>query len=130
VQATNPSYFLFVDEAGSSTNMKMDKKGTKKVIADVGFTATNKAITINLRYTTMGFTTATGEPDMCCIIFTSKIIKGIPINWVTGMDLTKIDAEFKINGNEEQLMDDVRNSGAVCGGPTCVFQNKDKPCSI
>jgi hypothetical protein len=130
VQVTDPSYFIFVDETGSSTNMKMDKKGTKKVIAEKGYTGSKQAITTDLRYTTMGFTAATGEPIMCCIIFSSESTKGIPINWVTGIDLTKIDADFEIREDEEGLMDNVRNSGAVCGGPSCFFKNKHVPCFI
>jgi hypothetical protein len=37
VRITDPSYLLFVDETGSSTNMKKDKTYGKKVIAELGF---------------------------------------------------------------------------------------------
>jgi hypothetical protein len=42
IQVTDPVYFLFVDKTGLSTNMKMDKKGTKGVIAEKIFMGTKK----------------------------------------------------------------------------------------
>jgi hypothetical protein len=72
VMANNPSYILFVDETGSSTNMKNDKHGNKKVIAEKVFGGTKSAITSDLQYTTMSFTALTGQPVMCVIIFSSE----------------------------------------------------------
>jgi hypothetical protein len=72
VMVNDPSYILFVDETGSSTNMINDKHGNKKVIAEKGFGGTKSAITSDLRYTTMGFTAATGQPVMCVIFLVVK----------------------------------------------------------
>jgi hypothetical protein len=89
---TDPSYILFVDETGSSTNMRKDKPGRTKVIAEKGYNVTKKAISSDLRYTTMGFTAAAGEPVMCVVIFTSDSKKGIPTSWLTGIDIRKIES--------------------------------------
>jgi hypothetical protein len=81
VQVTDPSYLLFVDESGSSANMKKDKTGSKRVIAEKGFAGTKAAITTDIRYTTMGFTAGTGEPVICCIIMTSESQKLVCCGW-------------------------------------------------
>jgi hypothetical protein len=130
IQVTEPSYLILVDETGLSTNMKMDKKGTKRIIAEKGYAGTKKAITTNIRYTTMGFTAATGEPVMCCIIMQSEITKGIPVNWITGNDITKIDATFQINEDNEEMIKNVRECSVVSGGPTCIFRNTNVPCFV
>jgi hypothetical protein len=68
---TNESYLIFVDENGSSTNMRKDKTFGKKVISECGCLGTKGAISSDLRYTTMGFTAGNGVPVMCCVIMTS-----------------------------------------------------------
>ena len=68
----HPEYVLFVDEVGSNTDMRKDKQGSKKVIAEKGFKGTQEAITTDLHYTVMGFTAATGEPVLCVVIFQSE----------------------------------------------------------
>lgn len=103
ILVTDPLYVLFVDETGSSTNMRKDKTGGKKVIAEKGYSGTQQAISSNIRYTTMGFTAATGEPVMCVIIFTNESKKGIPGNWLTGIDITKIDTTFEIPDDKEEF---------------------------
>jgi hypothetical protein len=67
-----PSYILFFNKTGSSTNIKKDKMYNQKVIAEKGFSGTKEAISSDVHYTTMGFTAATGEPVMCCLIFLSE----------------------------------------------------------
>jgi hypothetical protein len=62
----------------------------------------------------------TGKPVMCCIIFTSESSKEIPVNWITGIDLTKIDATFEVDQDKEETIKMVRLTGAVSGGPTCL----------
>jgi hypothetical protein len=78
IQITDPSYLIFVDETGSSTNMKKDKPGRTRVLAEIGCNGNKRAISSDIRYTTMGFTAADGQLVMCCIIFTSDSKKGIP----------------------------------------------------
>jgi hypothetical protein len=39
---------MFVDKTGLSSNIKMDKKGTKRVIAKKGYLGTKKAITTDI----------------------------------------------------------------------------------
>jgi hypothetical protein len=130
-QVLDPSYLIFVDETGSSTNMRKDKVGSKNVIAEKGFSGARQAISTDLRYTTMGFTAGTGEPVMCCIIFTSDSKRGIPSNWVTGIDITKIDATFSLPEDNNDAMEKLGEIGSVAGGgPRCVFRNKNVPCLI
>jgi hypothetical protein len=131
VLVTDPSYMVFVNETGSTTNMKKDKTYGKKVIAEQGYSGATPAISTDIRYTTMGFTAATGEPVMCCIIFSSESTKGIPNSWVTGIDKTKIDASFAIPEDEEELIEKVKESGSFAGGgPICKFRGVDVPCFV
>lgn len=128
VFVTDPSYILFVDETGSSTNMRKDKPGCKKVIAEKGYAGTQQATSSNICYTTMGFTATTGEPVMCVIIFTSESTKGIPTNWLTGIGITKIDNTFEIPDDREGLVDNIGK--IACGGPKCTFRNINVPCLV
>jgi hypothetical protein len=132
VQVTDPSYILFVDETGSNTNMRKDKVGSKRVIAEKGFSGEVQAISTDLRYTTMGFTAATGEPVMCCVIFCSDSTKGIPSSWVTGIDITKIDSTFTVPDDINDAIGILGETGAgvAGGGPRCMFRNKSVPCLI
>ena len=133
IKITDPSYILFVDECGSSTNMRKDKTGNKKVIAEKGFSGTKAAISSDLRYTTMGFTAGNGDPIMCCVIMTSESQKGIPTSWITGIDITKIDDSFSctINEDEIEIINKIKNVGSVAGGgPRCHFRGVDVPCFI
>jgi hypothetical protein len=125
---TDPSFVLFVDETGSSTNMRKDKPGSKKVIAEKGYSGTQAAISSDIRYTTMGFTAATGEPVMCVIIFCSESTKGIPGNWLTGIDITKIDSTLNLNDDRETLVNNLKL--IANGGPTCKFRGVDVPCLV
>jgi hypothetical protein len=91
IKLVHPNYLLFVDEVGSNTDMKKDKQqGKQRVIAEKGCQGTRSAITSDLHYTVMGFTAATGEPVMCCVIFQSNNEESIPSSWVSGIDITKL----------------------------------------
>jgi hypothetical protein len=89
----DPSYNLYVDKAGSSTTMRKDKPGSYCRKGDSG---PKQAKSLDLRYATMGFTAATGEPVTCIVIFTSGSQKGIPNSWLTSIDITKINNGFEI----------------------------------
>jgi hypothetical protein len=111
--------------------MKKDKTYNKKVISEKGYSGTKQAISSDLRYTTMGFTSANGEPVMCCIILTSDSQKGIPTSWLTGFDITKIDSLFVVPKNERELIEKIKEIGSVAGGgPRCNFRNVEVPCFI
>jgi hypothetical protein len=127
IHVTDPSYILFVDETGSSTNMRNDKPGSSKLIAEKGYNGTKQAISLDLRYTTMGFTAATGVPVMCIDILTSNSQKGIQ----TGIDITQIDNDFENPENIDELVDNLRGKGKVAGGgPRCNFRGIDVPCLV
>jgi hypothetical protein len=135
IRITDPSYIMFVDETGSSTNMKKDKSYNKRVIAEQGYGGNKEAISSDIRYTTMGFTSANGQPIMYCIIFSSESKRGIPSNWVTGIDITKIDSSFvgttEERANEEVLIERIQQIGSVAGGgPRCTFKGIEVPCLV
>jgi hypothetical protein len=84
----------------------------------------------DIRYTTMGFTAATSDPVMCCILFQSDSSRGIPVNWIAGIDVTKIDSSIDPDDNKQTIIKNVIEAGAVSGGPTCQFNNIVVPCFI
>jgi hypothetical protein len=131
LRITDPSYMLVDDETGSSTNMKKDKTYNEKVIAEHGFSGSKEAISSDLRYTTMGFTSGDGKPIMCCIIFSSESQRGIPKNWITGIDITKISIDFVIPDNDIDLISSIKDVGSIAGGgPRCRFRDVDVPCMV
>jgi hypothetical protein len=131
IRMTDESYLIFVDETGSSTNMRKDKTFGKKVIAECGCLGTKGAISSDLRYTTMGFTAGNGQPVMCCVIMTSDSNKGIPNSWFTGIDITKIDKNFELTDDNNEMINTLKCAGGVAGGgPRCSFRNKEVPCFV
>jgi hypothetical protein len=63
-------YLLFVDDVGSNTNMKEDGCiGEEQLLKAKGESAEVMAPTSNAHFTVLGFTSGTGEPVMCAIIF-------------------------------------------------------------
>jgi hypothetical protein len=80
----------------------------------------------------MGFTAGNGEPVLCCIIITSDSKKGIPNNWLTGINITKINNDFVLtNNNDNALLDTLGIAGGVAGGgPRCRFRDVDVPCFV
>jgi hypothetical protein len=78
----------------------------------------------------MGFTAAIGEPVMCCIVMTSDSKKGVPSTWYTGIDITKINSNFVLPEDEEEMMVNLRQAGMVSGGPSCLFKNINVPCLV
>ena len=69
----HPDYVLFVDEVGNNTNMKDDGRvGGERLLKGRGETAEVTAATSEAHFTVLGFTAATGEPEMCAIIFAAS----------------------------------------------------------
>jgi hypothetical protein len=129
VKITHPDYILFVDETGSNTNMKKDgHRGGTRVIAEKGFNGESLAVTSDIHYTSLGFTAATGEPVMCCIIFPSNNEESIPYNWVSGID---VQAGMNHNHDDVEYIKDNSGTGKhFPGGPVCDFKGKKVPCFI
>lgn len=128
-ELTDPSYFLFVDETGTNTNMKKDgKQGGKRGIAEKGFSAEMDACISDNHWTVLPFTAATGEPVMCAIIMKSD--GGlIPTNWKTGVDVAKLGGTFATQTDEEFLRNQTAD-GCLSGGPTCHYRGVDVPCFV
>ena len=70
----HPEYLIFVDEVGNNTNMKDGKRyGSKKSLGPTGQATKEEVSTTDTHFTTLGFTSATGQPIMCAQIFKGKI---------------------------------------------------------
>jgi hypothetical protein len=57
--------------------------------------------------------------------------KGIPNSWLSGIDITKIDKNFELTDDNNELIDTLKGEGGVAGGgPCCFFRNKEVPCFV
>ena len=73
-----PEYCVFVDEVGNNTNMKDDGNvGGEKLLKKKGSKARVTAATHDAHFTVLGFTSGTGAPVMCEIIFASHDLPGV-----------------------------------------------------
>ena len=69
----HPELLLFVDEVGSNTCQTKDGQvGGETYLCNVDGRPQQKAATMDCRFTTLGFTAATGEPVMYAVIFEGK----------------------------------------------------------
>ena len=81
----NPDMILMMDEVGACTSQKGDGPiGGEKQVCEAGTVPKEIANTKATRLTTIGLTSASGEPVMCVIIFSGK--NRIPL-METGMDV-------------------------------------------
>jgi hypothetical protein len=82
-----------------------------------GDAAAPAGATTDIHFTILPFTSGTGEPVLCSIIFKSEQdIKGIPLNWKLGIDLT-------VESGDAEVIEKVGR-----GGPTCFYKGKEIPC--
>lgn len=71
-KVTHPEYLIFVDEVGNNLNMKNDKPiGGQKRFKEKSRKAKVAVSTADAHYTVLGFTSGTGEPIMCAVIFSA-----------------------------------------------------------
>ena len=80
----HPKYFLFVDETGKNTNMKVDgSAGSRRLVVPANLARSRGSIlgsTTDIHFTVLCFTCATGEPVMCAVILKSdKKISELPL---------------------------------------------------
>ena len=70
-KVTHPEKILFVDEAGSNTNQKDDGRigGKLFVVPTIDEHAGMNCAVTDIRFTILCFTSATGVPAMCAVIF-------------------------------------------------------------
>ena len=125
----HPNYVLFMDETGCNTNQKKDGKvgGERYVLPVDGSGIGAIGSTTDLHFSCACFTSGSGAPVMCAIIFASeKPAKEIPMAWKTGID-RRIDIKghtFDMDFIEEHT----KSSGALAGGPKCSHNGKEIPC--
>jgi hypothetical protein len=67
-------FLLFVDETGKNTNQKSDGQigGQRYIVSVNGDTVRSLGLSMDLHFTVICFTAATGDPVMCTVIFTSE----------------------------------------------------------
>ncbi len=79
-----PDKLIFVDVVGSNTSRTKDGNvGGEKFLCKANQRPQVRAATKDSHFTVLGFTTATGIPLMCAIIFAAKELDA---HWVLGLD--------------------------------------------
>ena len=80
-----PDKLIFVDEVGLNTSTTKDGNvgGGEKFLREANQRPQVRAATKDSHFTVLGFTTATGIPLMCAIIFAAKELDA---QWVLGLD--------------------------------------------
>ena len=116
-----PGRLMFVGEVGSNTStLKDDNVGGEKFLCAVNSRPQACAATEDSHFTVLGFTTATGHPLMCSIIFAAKELE---YSWPLGFD-----ANAKWSGDH----DDLRLNAGELGkpfpmGPSCTLNGVKVP---
>jgi hypothetical protein len=87
------------------------------------------AVTTDLRWTTLGFTAATGEPALCVAIMQSARSQ-LPYHVFNGFDpFADCDDLEDFNVSAGDWIETNRGTGkAMPGGPKCMFRGKRVPC--
>ncbi len=116
-----PDKLLFVDEVGSNTSQAKDGNiGGEKFLCSSGGRPQQRANTKDAHFTVLGFTTASGNAVMCCIIFAAKELDPL---WVQGLDPF---AEWE--GGELEVRKNTGKGKRHPQGPVCTFKGKMVPC--
>jgi hypothetical protein len=126
IEILHPDYVLFADETGCNTNQKKDGHyGGRKYVVERGTVPKEISSTRDRHFTVMGFTSASGLPVLCVVIFASPRCK-LEAGWAEGMD-----AFVRLVRNEQdEILLDTINFGEgkfFPGGPTCHFCGKVIP---
>ena len=97
----HPELVVFVDEVGSNTSQTKDGQvGGETYLCAADGRPQQRAATKDSHFTVMGFTTATGLPLMCAIIFAAAELKP---EWALGFNSSAewIGEETEIENMEE-----------------------------
>jgi hypothetical protein len=117
----HPDWLLFIDEVGSNTSQTKDGRvGGQTYLCSVEGRPQERASTKDAHFTVLGFTTSSGEPVMCVIIFAAKSLRD---EWRTGFDPLA-----KWIGDPEDIEANIGDGKQYPMGPTCVFKGKEIPC--
>ncbi|KAI2506247.1 hypothetical protein MHU86_8182 [Fragilaria crotonensis] len=115
-----PDKLVFVDEVGSNTSTTKDGNvGGEKFLCAAESRPQVRAATKDSHFTVLGFTTATGVPLMCAIIFASKKLHE---SWVFGFD-----ASATWVGDDKDLQGNAGMGKPLPMGPTCNVNGIEVP---
>jgi hypothetical protein len=131
---TRPYMLMYVDEVGDNTSQSNDsnRSGTK-YITGKGMRQQQQNTFTDSHFTTLGFTTATGEPIVCMVIMKGNTgpLEKVGYNCVSpdwgGEDCNYDDEElleFLVEENMRGL-----NKVFPCG-PTCEYNGNAVPCLV
>ncbi len=117
-----PDKLIFVDEVGLNTSTTKDGNvgGGEKFLREANQRPQVRAATKDSHFTVLGFTTATGIPLMCAIIFAAKELDA---QWVLGLDRSApwIGDQKNVKGNAGGL------GKPFPMGPTCNVNEVEIP---
>jgi hypothetical protein len=87
--------------------------------------------TTDIHFTTLCFTSGTGAPVMCAVIFKrEKELEKLPLNVKLGINIFKNIKTGKTDSIVALLKDNNYEEGAMCGGPVCCFNIVEIPCFV
>ena len=122
----HPDYCLVADEVGGNVSQKGDGNvGGTRFLCEKG--SVPKQVTSNKdkHFTLLGFTALSGEPAMCCVVFSGKNQNPYV---EAGCDFTK---EFIGDFSDPSFFENNFGEGrAFPGGPSCMFKGKKVPCFV
>jgi hypothetical protein len=105
--------------------------GGQKFVVPVGNNccAGRVGATTDIHFTLLCFTSATGAPVMCALIFRSeKEVSELPTNWKMGIDVTK--AVHTDDDDAEMFLQNWGDDKTLAGGPKCYYKGKLIPCFV
>jgi hypothetical protein len=117
----HPDWVVFVDEVGNNTSQTKDGQvGGQKFLCAKDGRPQQRLATKDAHFTMLGFTSASGEPLLCAIIFAAKELKN---EWVLGFD--PFAAWI---GEENEIEQNIGEGKSFPMGPVCNFNGKTSPC--
>jgi hypothetical protein len=85
---------------------------------------------IDLHYTIIGFTAATGEPLLCVVIFKSENEHSISLQWLIGIYITKMKEHEDSNKLNNDERENIGKSNCLPYGPECFFHDRTVSCLV
>ena len=118
----HPNYILHVNEVGNHTCQFDDgHKDGQKYIVERGFQPRTSCSASETHWTTLGFTSGTGKPVLCGIIFAAETLS---VEERLGID-------FFVKCQDDMFSKENYGPGKYFpGGPKCKFQGHKIPCYV
>jgi len=117
----HPSKVIFVDEVGNNTSQSNDGNvGGEKFICSAGGRPQQRANMKDAHFTVLGFTSATGQPLMCSIIFACKELEPIMVQG--------LDPFTPWEGNDNDLERNTGPGKRHPQGPQVQYNGVTVPC--